>query len=88
VKANEFVKKYGVDRAKNITVFCLGFDGDFSACDFTIGDLKRLIESHELVESLVHTYKDIEIVREKASYCGCSECKSRLQAIADVESCQ
>ena len=45
MKANEFVKKYGVDSAKNITVFfCLGVDGDFSAWDFTIGDLKRLVE--------------------------------------------
>lgn len=53
-----------------------------------ICDLKRLVESHELVESLVHIYKSIDVVKEKASYCGCSECKSRLQAIFDVESCR
>ena len=100
MKANDFVKKYGVDRAKNITVFCLGFDGDFSTWDFTIGDLKRLIESHELVA--IHGFeKSKEIVANAPSddhfyswTLGDSGVRDKTvnigelrKAIADVESC-
>ncbi|WP_034428771.1 hypothetical protein [Acinetobacter radioresistens] len=79
-----------IDLKLNIMIHQSMVNPETSGFNFVFhrNDLKRLVESHELVESLVHIYKEIEVVREKASYCGCSECKSRLQAIADVEACQ
>ncbi|QHJ83341.1 MAG: hypothetical protein [Bacteriophage sp.] len=59
MKANEFIKKYGIDRAKKLLsitnkmnmsglVFASLKDGE--SLDFEVDELKRLIESHELVE--------------------------------------
>ena len=59
VKANEFVKKFGIEKAKQAVGFgnkyaengvlrLETFDGD--EIDVVIDDLKRLVESHELVE--------------------------------------
>ena len=47
MKANEYIKKYGVDCAKEI----LFHNQDLMNIGFFI-DLKRLVESHELVERL------------------------------------
>lgn len=87
MKANEFVKKYGIDRAKNITVFCLGFDGDFSVWDFTISELKQIVESHELVEG----YGGLEKAKLRcypAKHLTMQSYHALRGAIADVESCQ
>ena len=51
MKANEFVKKFGWDRAKREvaligTIAMMCGDNDFN------NDLKRLVESHELVEKV------------------------------------
>ena len=90
MKANEFVKKYGVGAAKNILH---GMDG---ASEFTAhmpGDawdeptlvdavcLRRLVESHELVASwggLADAKVAVKVSRHK---------KYLKRAIADVESC-
>ena len=49
MKANDFVKKYGLDEAKDF----LSLDSDieivYTASFFD--DLKRIVESHELIES-------------------------------------
>ena len=79
MKANEFVKNFGWDRAKREvdmigTIAAMCCEDDFN------NDLKRLVESHELVEKVggldiakhwvnIGNYEDIQ------------------KAIADVESC-
>ena len=81
MKANEYIKKYGVDCAKEI----LAHNQDLMNIGFFI-DLKRLVESHELVfehgsidrakkyADSAYTAPEIKVVLDKA--------------IADVESCQ
>ena len=83
MKANEYVKKYGVDCAKEI----LTHNQDLMNIGFFI-DLKRLVESHELIR------KDFEFV-EMAEYEYMISASYNepywvrvKQAIADVESCQ
>lgn len=60
MKANEFIKKYGIDRAKKLLsitnkmnmsglVFASLKDGE--SLDFEVDELKRLIESHDFVEN-------------------------------------
>lgn len=93
MKANEFIKKFGLEYAKHIA-----YEDSVILVDLDYNDLKRLIESHELVESYMH--------REEgqwffiADYCkknrispfdseNYEKVKSiYLQAIKDVESCQ
>ena len=93
MKANEFVKKFGLEYAKHIA-----YEDSVILVDLDYNDLKRLIESHELVESYMR--------RESgqwffiADYCkknrispfdseNYEKAKSiYLQAILDVESCQ
>ena len=84
MKANEYIKKYGVDCAKEI----LFHNQDLMNIGFFI-DLKRLVESHELVEK----YKRGRGIRFRVRwgmyrYGDTQEFNDRLkQAIADVESC-
>ena len=80
MKANEYIKKYGVDCAKEI----LAHNQDLMNIGFFI-DLKRLVESHELVESC----GGINGARkELANFCGnLIDCVYLGHAIADVESC-
>lgn len=93
MKANEFVKKFGLDLARrDVAALESGFikKEDFSEhYGFEILDeLKRIVESHELIEKdfksvemaeyeymVSGDYSDIYWVRVK-------------QAITDVESCQ
>ena len=52
MRANEFVKKFGWGKTIELIEFynrCGSFTCD---CDFTYDDLKRLVESYELVEKL------------------------------------
>ena len=87
MKANEFVKKFGVERAKQI----VNADDSVHALVFaTTGvsflELKRLVESHELVMD----YYGLTRAKEHAeSNYTAPELKAALkQAIADVESCK
>lgn len=100
MKANEFVKKFGWDRAKREvaligTIAMMCGDNDFN------NDLKRLVESHELVA--IHGFeKSKEIVANAPSddhfyswTLGDSGVRDKTvnigelrKAIADVESCQ
>ena len=97
MKANEFVKKHGWGEAKELVarhekcylpdVFDMWSDKlqDFVLCtkyaSFNISDLKRLVESHELVENW-GGLDDAKFALQLVRY------PERLkQAIADVESC-
>ena len=88
MKANEFVKKFGsksakywIDHFNNVNTL----PDEFINTEF-LGDLKRLIESHELVKD----YYGLTRAKEHAeSNYTAPEIKDALkQAIADVESCQ
>lgn len=94
MKANEFVKKYGIEYAMHI----LSDDAPI-VMDLNYIDLKRLVESHELVESYTSRFNGDAEWFFVSDYCK----KNRIspffsenydkassiykQAIADVESC-
>ena len=99
MKANEFVKKYGIEAA--IDLWCGAFDLynnnlqilNGMVCSFPgnqflfdLVDIKRLVESHELVE------KHGGLENAKDEYFSCvqnNEPASYVaKAIFDVESCQ
>ena len=102
MKANEFVKKFGsksakywIDHFNNVNTL----PDEFINTEF-LGDLKRLIESHELVEIYTRRFNGDAEWFFVSEYCK----KNRIspffsenynkasgiykQAIADVESCQ
>ena len=82
MKANEFVKENGIEKCKRI------FDDltDQGHTGYFYKDLKRLVESHELVE------KHGGLENAKDEYFSCvqnNEPASYVaKAISDVESCQ
>ena len=89
MKANEFVKRFGLERAKQFvnadhTAHALVF----ATTGVSFIDLKRLVESWELVEKLGGLesakieLKSVDYNSEKDFY------DNLKQAIADVESCQ
>ena len=82
MKANEYIKKYSVDCAKEI----LAHNQDLMNIGFFI-DLKRLVESHELIEK---DFESVEIAEYEHMISGCYSEPYWIrikQAIADVESC-
>ena len=87
MKANEFVKKFGWDRAKREvaligTIAMMCGDNDFN------NDLKRLVESLELVEvygGLEDAKKELQ--RQSILRWINPETERLRVAIADVESC-
>lgn len=83
MKANEYIKKYGVDCAKEI----LKHNQDLMNIGFFI-DLKRLVESHELMEE----YGGLDKAKEQAERFKLNTCIKMhgfmCRIIADVESCQ
>ncbi|WP_075166991.1 hypothetical protein [Acinetobacter indicus] len=86
MKANEFVKKFGWDRAKREvaligTIAMMCGDNDFN------NDLKRLVESHKLVESYGGLSKARNHVERTIFKLSC-QIIALKKAIADVESCQ
>lgn len=112
MKASEFIKKFGWDEAKEAiknvawceTAYCLmlkhGCFKSNSDCCVDIKDLKRLVESHEIVESYTSRFNSDAEWFYVSEYCK----KNRIspffsenydkasniykKAIADVESCQ
>lgn len=88
MRANEFVKKFGLDVAKDLAYIDKTSVGYLSVehHDVCQDDLKRLVESHELVND----YYGLARAKEHAeSNYTAPELKAALkQAIADVESCQ
>lgn len=93
MKANEFVKKFGLDLARrDVAALESGFikKEDFSEhYGFEIlDDLKRLVESHDLVEK--HgSLSDAKTELKKLSILRWIDPKTEClrEAIADVESC-
>lgn len=86
MKANQFVKAYGLKRIRhlltmssNAIVYCL--DGEHVHVD----DLKRLVESHELIEQYNGLFEAKELIRVSPKMT--SELRELAAAIADVESC-
>ena len=94
VRANEFVKKFGLEHTKyliedtELSEFAIHSScaGKYSMDTVCVSDLKRLVESHELVND----YYGLTRAKEHAeSNYTAPELKAALeQAIADVESCQ
>ena len=92
MKANEYVKKYGVDCAKEI----LTHNQDLMNIGFFI-DLKRLVESYELVKSrggldaakheLILLQKHLNNTFGYVTIITSEKIENLKQAIADVESC-
>lgn len=87
MKANEFVKKYGW--GESIAFLSLDSDVEIVYTASFFDDLKRLVESHELVESKGGLIKAKEILADNPVWCsGSKRYSSPLErAIADVESC-
>lgn len=99
MKANEFIKKYGVEEAKKVlhcmddasefTTHMPGDDWDKPTLIDAVG-LRRLVESHELVESCGGMEAAI-IEANSCRYFEYGELSERayriMHAIADVESC-
>ena len=54
MEANEFVKEFGLEEAKIALIYCKSVvSGElfYKNIDVSINDLKRLVDSHKLVES-------------------------------------
>ena len=87
MKAIEFVKQYGINEAKRIIPICEKQGARLTVSGYRVNleDLKRLVESHELVAD----YYGLTRAKEHAeSNYTAPELKDALkQAIADVESC-
>ena len=87
MKANEFVKKFGWKEAKNIVDASeiIGIDANI----VDINQLKRLVGSHELVESC----GGLKVISEKSFRLDLINndaymAKKLNKAITDVESCR
>lgn len=82
--AIEFFKKYGINDAKQLVSMGSGVCEIDDGISFHTSDLKRLVESHDLVES----YGGISFARKEA-HKNCFEFNAPLlKAIYDVESCR
>lgn len=97
MKANEFVKKFGLEHTKyliedtELSEFAIHSScaGKYSMDIVSADDLKRLVESHELVEK-VGGLENAKTFDKDCMYCitHLTDLDSLKQAIADVESCQ
>ena len=89
MKANEFVKNCGIDSAKSLLKMGSGYC-DIMGYEFHTDDLKRLVESHELVERNGGV-KSVQAMFEDMHLMDLSDWDDDLdklaKAIADVESC-
>ena len=89
MEASEFVKKFGWGKTIELIEFYNRCGSLTCDCDFTYDDLKRLAESHELVESYGGLFEaKIYADSEYRSLSAPQITKRLKQAIADVEGCQ
>ena len=103
MKANEFIKKSGINKAKKGLKLCIDSGKELHVIHggkIDLDDLKRLVESHELVESYkgLHCAKNTLCLLQSSMEIGlyhgmdgvdaATEIPRLKQAIADVESCQ
>lgn len=86
MKANELVKKLGWNTAKEaLTMACDKLKHvNYKNHAVLISDLKRLVESHELVESI----GGLEFAKNFIKITGSTIDSTLEKAITDVESCQ
>lgn len=89
MRANDFIKAHGIAEAKRILHDARGCVGVklWGRYEFSTDDLKRIVESHELVES----YGGIRQSRrwiERTVFKLSDSMIALKKAIADVESCQ
>jgi len=96
VKANKFVKENGIEKCKRILddLTDQGHNGDFYK------ELKRLVESHDLVESykglhcakntlgLLQSSMEIGLYHGMDGVDAATEIPRLKQAIADIEACK
>lgn len=88
MKANEFVRKFGLDAAKHKADELKIIESMDDKLSFEDANLKRIVESHELVEK---DFKSVEMAEYEYMVSGAysdSYWVRVKQAIADVESCQ
>ncbi|WP_179995626.1 hypothetical protein [Acinetobacter sp. YH16053] len=97
MKANEFVKKFGWLRAKQILKYsddshryfiADGISTTYSKYGdgfYSLADLKRLVESHELVKE--HGSLERAKMYAESMYTAPEVVERMKQAVADVESC-
>lgn len=89
MKANDFIKKFGLEYAKHILL-----EESVILVDLDYENLKRLVESHELVEKHggIDSLNDLFCVYSMRSVrlmaVGSLTYARAMQAIADVENCQ
>ncbi|MCK4089809.1 hypothetical protein HCY66_06885 [Acinetobacter radioresistens] len=85
MKATEFVKKFGWERAKR-EVALIGTIAVITGDRNWLSDLKRLVESHELVNHMGGLEKAMDaVINQEANGRNMTQL---AQAIADVEACQ
>ena len=89
MKANEFVKKFGVERAKQMvnaddSVHALVF----ATTKVSFLDLKRLVESHEFINERGGLEHVKNLIATKLHWFDVDAIIKTNQAIFDVESCQ
>ncbi len=91
MNATEFVREFGWERAKR-EVALIGTIAVITGDRNWLSDLKRLVESHEIVEKLgglEYAKYALERMALDVIDGGCDDqYKSLKQAIADVEACQ
>lgn len=92
MKANEFVKLRGISYCKNLLIKadgCAAIQAREDNSRVSVDDLKRLVESYELVEKLggLESAKK-ELQRQSILRWINPETERLRVAIADVESCQ
>ena len=82
MEANEFLRDNGIVKCSRIVedLSEQGVDSDFTK------DLKRLVESHELIEQYNGLFEAKELIRVSPKLT--SELRWLAPAIADVESCK
>ena len=86
--AVEFLKKYGINDAKQLISMGSGTCEIGDGISFHTSDLKRLVESHELVESIGGLDDAQHRLLHLALIDSHKEMKLLASAILDVESCQ
>ena len=84
MKANEFIKKFGIFGAKEYLAGATFFDEHLMVFTDT-KELKLLIESHELVEQYNGLFEAKELIRVSPKMT--IELRELDAAIEDVESC-
>lgn len=86
MRANEFIKKYGVEEAKYFVDKVI--DHISMGDDFKAEELKRLIESHELVQKMGGIDKARKIAIKEGDLGHIINEGLILRSIRDMESCQ